>query len=205
MVAVGAIIVAFVYAKRRAAKLQDEEDMTYFEKYTPHESNNGASSPTDMSFVGGPSGREDLNDAPVATHAAPDAYPDRAMHYGLPVMDEYSHSQPMDMNFAAGIDYPPNAQPYNEQSYNAQSYNAQSYNAQPYNAQSYNAQPYNPNQYSGYEGGYGTDTEYYDNTQHSPSSPTHPYADPNNSLRTTGAPPVQQYYTPSDVAHGEAR
>ena len=191
VVALGGIIVAFLYAKRRAARLQDEEDMTYFEKYNgPSER---ASSPTDMSFIGGAGGREDLNDAPMATHAAADAYPDRSMHYGLPTMDEYSTAQPMGLNFGTGVEYPPGTS-------------------------------YDPSAYGGYEGSYApaanqsyapaanqnyapaTNQEYYDpNARRSPSSPNHPYADPSNSPRHYAAPPVQQYYNPNEVVHGEAR
>ncbi|KAI0751522.1 hypothetical protein C8Q80DRAFT_1218238 [Daedaleopsis nitida] len=190
VVALGGISVVILYMKRRAARLQDEEDLTYFEKYTPSGRENGTSSPTDMSFIGGPGGREDLNAAPLEAHAAVDAYPDRATHFGLPAMNEYASPQPMDLNFSHGVDYPPNA--------------GHGVEYPP------NMGQYNPAQYGGYEGGYGATQydatqEYYDPARRSPSSPNHPYADPSNSSRTFNAPPVQQYYPTSEVVHGEAR
>lgn len=183
VVVIGAIFVAYMYAKRRAARLQDEEDMTYFEKYT---GNNTSSphmppSPTDMSFIGGP---ETLHNEPMASHAANDAYPDRSTHFGLPTMEEYSQPHTMGLNFNAGLEYPPNA-------------------------------TYDPTQYSGYDGGYGTQQDgygshpdaYYEGTRRSPTSPTHPYADPSNAARAVGAPRVQQqHYQHSEVVyHGEAQ
>ena len=127
--------------------------MTYFEKYTGsgNYGSNPPHSPTDMSFNGG--GMDNLNDEPVAMHAAADAYPDRATHYGLPTMEEYSQPQTMGLDFGHGanngVEYPPNAM-------------------------------YNPSQYPGYEGGYGTASGYSSNqdaaayleaTRRSPSSP----------------------------------
>ena len=148
-------------------------------------------------------------------YAATDAYPDRAMHYGLPAFDGFgaeahhavhAHAQAE----YAGLDFPPNAQV-----------------------------AYDPAQYAGYVGGYGAgyEDQQYVLPQHqleqqyaqqqqyayagqqqqqqltqppvervrSPNSP-HPYADPSNMAHAVGAPPVQQYYMPRDevVYTGEA-
>jgi hypothetical protein len=171
-----------LYAKRRAARLQDEEDMTYFEKYTGPNGgpDGGANSPSDMSYIGHRD--ESLNEAPVAMHAAVDAYPDRSMHYGLPTMEEYSQPQGMNINFSNGIDYPP--------------------------GMAYNPNQYNANQYAGYDEGYGhAQQAFYEPERLSPGpSSTHPFADPSNSPRMPRAPPVQHYASPSElISHGEAR
>ncbi len=185
-VVIGAIVVAVIIARRRAARLQDEEDMTYFEKYEGPNSanasaaNDGSRTPTDpeMSFVGqGGAHGMDVNDEPLATHAASDAYPDRAMHYGLPSMEEYAQPQVMGLDFNSAVDYPP-----------VTSYDPTQYAG-------YEA--YNPAQYTGYDGGYAQPQQPYYAASYAPQMPAHPYANPTNSVRMTGAPPAQFY--------GEAR
>ena len=218
IVAVGALITAVVLAKRRAARLQDEEDMAYFEKYPGPDANRSAS-PTSFTGtgtgvgVGGYDAADASHDAPLA-HAATDAYPDRATHFGLPTMEEYAQPQPMDFS-NHGIDYPPGM------SYDptGMAYNpaGMAYNPA---GMAYNpaGMAYNPAQYGGYEGGYGTGAvgvqqqlqqdAYY---QPPSRSPTHPYADPSNSMRVAGAPPVHQqqpHYAQQpgeDAYYGEAR
>ncbi|EJF62827.1 hypothetical protein DICSQDRAFT_168502 [Dichomitus squalens LYAD-421 SS1] len=189
VVVVGGIIAAIIYAKRRAARLQDEEDMTYFEKYeAPNNSsmasfNDGAhGSEPEMSYAGHGGAREmDVNTEPLATHAAVDAYPDRATHFGLPTMEEYAQPSDMGLSFGnAGVDYPPGMAPNAGVEYPP-------------------GMAYNPTQYGGYEGGYGYaatqhQQPYYDPSNLAPVPATHPYANPSNSPRMTAAPPVQQQY-----------
>ena len=191
VIVAGGILWAIIYAKRRAARLQDEEDMTYFEKYeAPNNNstasfNDGAQGPEpEMSYAGSGGARGmDVNDEPLATHAAMDAYPDRATHFGLPTMDEYAQPSDMGLHFGnAGVDYPPGTVPNAGVEYPP-------------------GMSYDPAQYAGYEGGYGyTATEhqqpYYDSSNLAATSPTHPYANPSNSPRMPAAPPVQQphYY-----------
>ncbi|TBU49033.1 hypothetical protein BD309DRAFT_986841 [Dichomitus squalens] len=189
VVVVGGIIAAIIYAKRRAARLQDEEDMTYFEKYeAPNNSsmasfNDGAhGSEPEMSYAGHGGAREmDVNAEPLATHAAVDAYPDRATHFGLPTMEEYAQPSDMGLSFGnAGVDYPPGMAPNAGVEYPP-------------------GMAYNPTQYGGYEGGYGYaatqhQQPYYDPSNLAPAPATHPYANPSNSPRMTAAPPVQQQY-----------
>lgn len=189
LIAVGGCFAVYFYFKRRAARLRDEEE-TYFEKYTAENANSssnfqGHTTPEDMSFHGGLDNAT-LDEAPM-TVAAADAYPDRATHFGLPTMDEYSSHQPMGLNFNSGVEYPP--------------------------GMTYD--PYNQGQYGNYENGYnyntGTDGQgYYDHhanaSARAPTSPTHPYANPSNSPVRAAAPPVQQqYYNAADVTYGEAR
>ena len=203
IVAVGALITAVVLAKRRAARLQDEEDMAYFEKYPGPDANRSAS-PTSFTGtgtgvgVGGYDAADASHDAPLA-HAATDAYPDRATHFGLPTMEEYAQPQPMDFS-NHGIDYPPGM------SYDP---TGMAYNPA--------GMAYNPAPYGGCEGGYGAGAvgvqQQQDAYYQPPSrSPTHPYADPSNSMRVAGAPPVQQYQQQQhyaqpgeDAYYGEAR
>ncbi|TBU23499.1 hypothetical protein BD311DRAFT_673826 [Dichomitus squalens] len=189
VVVVGGIIAAIIYAKRRAARLQDEEDMTYFEKYeAPNNSsmasfNDGAhGSEPEMSYAGHGGARDmDVNAEPLATHAAVDAYPDRATHFGLPTMEEYAQPSDMGLSFGnAGVDYPPGMAPNAGVEYPP-------------------GMAYNPTQYGGYEGGYGYaatqhQQPYYDPSNLAPAPATHPYANPSNSPRMTAAPPVQQQY-----------
>ena len=196
---IGIIVIAVVVAKRRAARLQDEEDMTYFEKYEGPNSTNGSAihdgtrTPTDpeASFVGLSGGHGmDVNDEPVATYAAPDAYPDRATHFGLPTMEEYAQPQAMGIDFSSAVDYPP-----------GMSYDPTQYAGY---------EGYNPAQYSGHDGYNSAQNAGYDNAYAQPQQPyyaasyppqpmtAHPYANPTNSPRVAGAPPVQQLY-------GEAR
>ncbi|KAH9850013.1 hypothetical protein C2E23DRAFT_887728 [Lenzites betulinus] len=207
VVVLGGIIVAVLYAKRRAARLQDEEDMTYFEKYN---TGNGDSHdiPGDLSF-----GNDNPSDAEMMTHAAPDAYPDRSMHYGLPSMAEYAQPQPPVMSAyaqppvmadyaqpqqppaaaygaaatGAGLDYPAGTAYARAQAQQGQQYQYEGYGATAYGAE-YN----NNSQYQ---------DAYYE-ARRSPSSPTHPYADPRNSPRQEGAPPVGSNI---DLVQGEAR
>ncbi|RDX53683.1 hypothetical protein OH76DRAFT_1141495 [Lentinus brumalis] len=207
IVVFGAIITAIVLAKRRAARLQDEEDMTYFEKYPNPQENNRSASPT--SFTGG---FDNLNstDTPMS-HAATDAYPDRAMHYGLPTMAEYNQPQPMEINFNNAVDYPP-GMAYNPAQYGG--YEGAYGNAAA--AQQYAGyQGGQQQQYAGgyeggqqYAGGYDAAAAQQDAYYAQPShSPTHPYANPSNSPRGAGAPAVQHYVQPGEDAgyYGEAR
>lgn len=182
---IGAIIFAIVLAKRRAARLQDEEDMTYFEKYesTPASTNtfavnDGPRTPTEpeMSYADHGSARGmDVNDEPLAAHAAPDAYPDRAMHFGLPSMEEYAQPQNMGLDFSSAVDYPPGT-----------SYDPTQYAGY---------EGYNPKQYAGYEGAYAQPQQPYYAASYPVAQPiqAHPYANPTNSPRVAGAPPVQFY------------
>lgn len=197
VVVVGAIIVAILYAKRRAARLQDEEDMTYFEKYNAGNDNmnDGVG---EMSF-----GNDNPNEAQMTTHAAQDAYPDRSMHYGLPTMDEYAQPQPMGIPYGAaapvvatgaGMEYPAGT----------------AYaRAQAQQGQQYQYEGYGTAAATGYGQDYNTQGQYQDayyESRQSPSSPTHPYADPRNSPRQEGAPAVQQHQASYvDLVHGEAR
>ena len=210
----GGIILAVVLAKRRAARLQDEEDMTYFEKYNAgganpgeaYERSAGASSPN-MSFTAGPNEPEDLNDVAPTAHAANDAYHDRAMHYGAQADYGLPQVQMTQADYAQGygygaaaMDFPPTA-----------------------NVAGYGA--YDATQYAGYADGYGAgyENQQYvmpaqDQTPYAPygsqaqdpiareRSPTHPYADPSNMSRAAGAPAVQQHYLqPDESAYvGEA-
>ncbi|KAI0677026.1 hypothetical protein C8Q78DRAFT_61236 [Trametes maxima] len=185
IVAVGAIIVAILYAKRRAARLQDEEDMTYFEKYpNPHADGYDAH---EASF-----GNDQPGEAEIMTHAAPGAYPDRSTHYGPSGMEEFSQAQPVDYSYTntagvgAGAHYPPGTAYARAQAQQGQQYQYDAYGTD-----------YSTAQYQ---------EAYYDTSRHSPSSPSHPYADPRNSPRQDGAPAVQQPYASShDLGHGEAR
>ncbi|KAI0637963.1 hypothetical protein C8Q77DRAFT_400936 [Trametes polyzona] len=185
VVALGAVIVGVLYAKRRAARLQDEEDMAYFEKY-----NNGGNSDHfdgtgDLSF-----GNENPSEAPMTTHAAPGAYPDRSMHYGLPSMEEYAQPQHMDMSYGtaaamgAGMEYPAGTAYARAQAQQGQY------------------------QYDGYAA-YNTGADYnaqYQEAYYDPRhSPTHPYADPRNSPKAEGAPQVQPHGSNADLVQGEAR
>ncbi|KAJ8494427.1 hypothetical protein ONZ51_g2328 [Trametes cubensis] len=77
VVALGAVFAGVIYAKRRAARLQDEEDMTYFEKYNGPNTDNHDSGHGDLSF-----GNDNSSEAQIMTHAAPDAYPDRSYPAG---------------------------------------------------------------------------------------------------------------------------
>ncbi|KAI9001349.1 hypothetical protein BD414DRAFT_452707 [Trametes punicea] len=188
--ALGAVIVGVIYAKRRAARLQDEEDMTYFEKYNASNGDN-QDGPADLSF-----GNENPSEAQIMTHAPPDAYPDRSMHYGLPTMEEYAQPQPMGLTYGAaqgtgaGVEYPPGTAYARAQAQQGQQY-----------------------QYDGQMGGYGADysaqyQEAYYDLRRSPSSATHPYADPRNSPRADGAPPVQPHGSSAEnveLVQGEAR
>ncbi|KAH9927168.1 uncharacterized protein BXZ73DRAFT_102756 [Epithele typhae] len=195
IVALGAVIFGVVLHKRRAARLQDEEDMTYFEKYNPNgaptpnsasgnaSENGGTRSPTAMSFNGGPD-PDNLNELPATTAAATDAYPDRAMHYGNGYHYDYAHHQApaaaATMDYARdrygshAVDYPPAA-----------------------------AAGYDITQYPGYEG--YVNQEYIPRVQ----SPNHPFADPSNMTRVAGAPQVtvtQHFHNADNHAyHGEAR
>ena len=225
MLVVGGAILAVVLAKRRARRLQDEEDMTYFEKYTGNGSSGGIGgeragqqSPTNMSFAAGP---EDLHDLPATAHAAADAYPDRAMHFGLPAMEGYGQAAPEPMidfgyGAGAGVDYPPNATPYDHTQYDHAQYNHAQYDHAQYDpgygaayGAGYENQQYEP---QAQQAGqtlpvqYGLPQQQEPITRNrSPSSP-HPYADPSNMAHAVGAPPVQQYYMPRDevVYTGEA-
>ncbi|KAI0824700.1 hypothetical protein BC628DRAFT_1419808 [Trametes gibbosa] len=182
ILALGAVIVGVVYAKRRAARLQDEEDMTYFEKYQGGNSDNH-DAPGDLSF-----GNDNPSDAEMMTHAAPDAYPDRSMHYGLPTMDEYPQQPAMAYGVApagAGLEYPAGTAYARAQAHQGQQYQYEGYGATGYGAD--------------FNGQY--QEAYYD-PRRSPSSPTHPYADPRNSPRQEGAPPVGSNV---DLVQGEAR
>lgn len=183
-VLIGIIIFAIIQAKRRAARLQDEEDMTYFEKYesTPASVNvsavnDGPRTPTEleMSYPDHSSAREmDVNDEPLATHAAPGAYPDRATHFGLPSMEEYAQPQNMGLDFSSGVDYPPGT----------------SYDP----AQYIGYEGYNSAQYAGYEGTYAQPQQpHYAASYPIQATQAHPYANPTNSPRVPGAPPVQFY------------
>ncbi|KAH9894427.1 hypothetical protein C8Q73DRAFT_781628 [Cubamyces lactineus] len=184
VVALGAVFVGVIYAKRRAARLQDEEDMTYFEKYNGPNTDNHDSGPGDLSF-----GNDNPSEAQIMTHAAPDAYPDRSMHYGLPTMEEYAQPQPMNFSYdapAAGVGYPAGTAYARAHAQQGQY------------------------QYDGQMGAYGADysaqyQEAYYDPRRSPSSPTHPYADPRNSPRAEGAPPVQPYGSNTELVEGEAR
>ncbi|KAI0332415.1 hypothetical protein GY45DRAFT_1320921 [Cubamyces sp. BRFM 1775] len=184
VVALGAVFVGIIYAKRRAARLQDEEDMTYFEKYNGPNTDNHDGGPGDLSF-----GNDNPSEAQIMTHAAPDAYPDRSMHYGLPTMEEYTQPQPMNFSYdaaAAGVGYPAGTAYARAQAQQGQY------------------------QYDGQTGAYGADysaqyQEAYYDPRRSPSSPTHPYADPRNSPRAEGAPPVQPYSSNVELVEGEAR
>ncbi|KAI1786650.1 hypothetical protein LXA43DRAFT_1098950 [Ganoderma leucocontextum] len=183
VVIIGAIVIAIVFSRRRAARLQDEEDLTYFEKYEGPTStnasaaNDGSHTPTEpeMSYMGhGGAHGMDVNDEPLATYAAPDAYPDRTMHFGLPSMEEYAQPRAMGLDFGSAVDYPP------EMSYNATQYAGY--------------EGYNPTQYAGYDGGYAqTQQPYYASSYPAQTMPAHPYANPTNSPRMAGAPAVQLY------------
>ncbi len=196
IVVVGAIIVAILYAKRRAARLQDEEDRTDCDNYNDLNNDDGVG---ELSF----GGHDNTSEAQMTTHAAQDAYPDRAMHYGLPTMDEYAQPQPMAMPYGAtaavaatgaGMEYPAGTAYARAQAQQGQQYQYEGYGAAAGYGQDYNAQA----QYQ---------EPYYEQRQ-SPSSPTHPYADPRNSPRPEGAPAVQQQQYQAayaDLIHGEAR
>lgn len=89
---VGLLIIAFIAMKimRRRARMRDEEDDAYFEKYTEHEPPvHSGSGPMDSSY--------DISDATAP--ARHDAYPDRSMHYG----SEQAYANPNQY----GMEYPP--------------------------------------------------------------------------------------------------
>ncbi|KAI0772016.1 hypothetical protein BD413DRAFT_604146 [Trametes elegans] len=184
VVALGAVVAAVIYAKRRAARLQDEEDMTYFEKYNGANADSHDGHGGDISF-----GNDHTSDTQVMTHAAADAYPDRSMHYGLPTMEDYTQPAAASTEYgaygasAAGMEFPAGTAYARAQAQQG------------------------PYQYDGYGADYSAQYQhahyqeaYYDNSQAQDSS-SHPYADPRNSPR----PENQQYASAADYSHGAAR
>ena len=176
MLVIGGALVAIVLAKRRAARLQDEEDMTYFEKYTGENGNGSgagggadrASSPTNMSFSAGVH-EDDLNDLPVTAHAATDAYPDRAMHYGLPAFDGFAPAAaaaPHEASYGQAAAHDAYGQAAAHDAY-GQAATHDAYGQAAHAPAEYagldfppNAQMgYDPSQYGGYVGGYGAGYE----------------------------------------------
>lgn len=85
---------------RRRARLRDEEDEVYFEKYRDPE-------PPFTSAPTAPSGPSDTsyNISSATRPATHDAYPDRSMHYGAPGGGQaYGNPHPQQY----GMEYPPN-------------------------------------------------------------------------------------------------
>jgi hypothetical protein len=166
-----AIIIGAVTMYKRYRRSRDDDD-DFYEKYT------GTGAPATGSATRSRFSRE-LGQGPLGASATdlsidaapPEAYPDRAIHYGQP--NPNTVFRPVDY----GIDYPPNAA-YADANANA--------NAPPAVAVAANHRPAHSSDtaYDAYE-------QYdYDPNRRSTSAGSHPFADPANATRTAAAPPV---------------
>lgn len=189
--------------RRRAAQRAYEDEVAYFEKHSDVPDNgNGNRHHNETAELGqGPLGASATSLG--ASPAAPDAYPDRAIHYGgnqdyssgayapqIPAQDYAANAYTPQ---ATGQEY--YAQPYNPTDYGIEYPPGTAYSDAhhaPAPAQAQQSEAYNP---------FGSDTDAYggyeDQRQPSPqhsigrgSASNHPFADPANAVRTY-TPPVQ--------------
>ena len=181
------IAVATIFMRRRARR-QDVEDEIYFEKYqdpapTGHDDHYNNSN--DFGGMG-----QDATD--VITHASPDSYPDRNVHYGntpSPNNQMYDYGNPQEY----GVEYPPGT------AYAAAAAQQGQYQYGVDQSQGQGA----------YGGGYnynnaGAGGDQYYNSQARTSPGPHPFADPSNVTRQTAAPPVGGSPTNLSYDHDDA-
>lgn len=175
------IAVATLFMRRRARR-QDEDDEVYFEKYRDPE----PQVQNDHNDFGG-MGQDSID---VVTHASPDSYPDRNIHYGAtpsPNNEIYEYENPQQY----GVEYPPGT------AYAAAAAQQGQYQ---YGADQSQGQGTYGGEYNYNNAGVGADQYYSDQTRTSPGS--HPFADPSNANRRAAAPPVGG--SPTNPSHDDA-
>ncbi|KAK7695774.1 hypothetical protein QCA50_000411 [Cerrena zonata] len=156
---------------RRRARRQDEEDEVYFEKYRDPE----PQVQNDNSHDFGGMGQDSVD---VVTHASPDSYPDRNIHYGTtpsPNNEIYEYENPQQY----GVEYPPGT------AYAAAAAQQGQYQ---YGVDQSQSQGAYGGEYNYNNAGTGANQYYDDQARTSPGS--HPFADPSNTTRRAAAPPV---------------
>ena len=158
-----AVVIGAITMIKRYRRSRDDED-DFYEKYPGAPTSATNQSHFSRELGQGPLGAS-ATDLSIDA-APPEAYPDRAVHYGQP--DPSTVFRPVDY----GIDYPPNAAEANTAA-----------NAGPGPAAAVSAADAGENEiaYEYYE---------YDPNRRSTSAGSHPFADPANAPRTTPAPPV---------------
>lgn len=188
---IGLAIVTYIVYKviKRRSRVRDEEDDVFFEKYNRESEpplNNSNTGPSDSSYN------------VATTAAAPDAYPDRAMHYGstAAAVSAYDNQQHYGGTAAAVSAYN-NQQQYGAPANGASAYdNPQQYGVEypPGTAYAAAAQGGGQYQYTGQAGGYDATAGYA-----ASNGQAHPFADPTNNTRNATAPPIayaqDAYYT----------
>lgn len=168
----------FFYKRHRR---DDEEEDVYFEKYNDPEPS------TDMAQVHGSYGTmEPAATEAMAPAAGHDAYPDRTVHYGPSMGQEYDAAYAQNYDHQQyGMEYPPNTAYANATAHEGE-YQYHGYDNEQYAAPS--AYEPAPVQYE---------------QQLSPTG--HPFADSRHAARAGGAPPVSpnpsgysgdSYYSP---------
>lgn len=101
LVGVGIILAIINYAMIRRARRRDEEDTVHFEKFRdPEPRRQDPFSPTPDHL-----GQHDSAENFATVAAAPDAYPDRSVHYGSNMAG--TGAQYAETQYAGGLEYPP--------------------------------------------------------------------------------------------------
>lgn len=181
LVVLAAVVGTVTYFVRKHKHTRDEEDAAYFEKddqdgdyfgsaASPHgasaQADGGVSASSEAYYGHG----RNPSMAQVMTPAAPDAYPDRTLHYG--------YSDTSSTGASAGVEYPPGT---------AYAAAAASNGAYQYQYQ----YPYsNFTQYT-----YAYNNTGAHDSQERVSPGPHPFADPSNVVKPAGAPPIQVVVT----------
>ncbi|CAL1701170.1 unnamed protein product [Somion occarium] len=172
IVAVVLVIAVIMMFRRRLARRRDEEDEVYFEKYREPEPEVRNAHP--LTNLGG-LGQSATN---LASHASPDSYPDRNVHYGhSPTGDQaaYDYDNPQEY----GMEYPPGT------AYAAAVTHPGQYQ--------YGVGPNLAGHGAGAYDSIGGGNQYEHQGGQTRTSPG-PFADPGNSARHPAAPPVNQPY-----------